>query len=140
MAESASPLYAGRGDDRGAGGMLSLATANAGGWAPWWPTRRATTAISLLTTSPSDTAVNVGAGESSNYSFITICSTLAWGLGYFGMPQVLLHFMAAEDENKLKISRRIGTVWVVISMAVAVTIGIVGYAMSKTGSIVTFAS
>jgi sodium/proline symporter len=83
---------------------------------------------------------NVATGESSNYGFITICSTLAWGLGYFGMPHILLHFMAAEDENKLKISRRIGTVWVVISMAVAVTIGIVGYAMSKTGSIVTFAS
>ena len=83
---------------------------------------------------------NVATGESSNYGFITICSTLAWGLGYFGMPHILLHFMAAEDENKLKISRRIGTGWVVISMAVAVTIGIVGYAMSKTGSIVTFAS
>jgi sodium/proline symporter len=83
---------------------------------------------------------NVATGESSKYGFITICSTLAWGLGYFGMPHILLHFMAAEDENKLKISRRIGTVWVVISMAVAVTIGIVGYAMSKTGAIVTFAS
>jgi len=83
---------------------------------------------------------NVATGEASNYGFITICSTLAWGLGYFGMPHILLHFMAAEDENKLKISRRIGTTWVVISMAVAVTIGIVGYAMSKVGAIDTFAS
>lgn len=83
---------------------------------------------------------NVATGEASNYGFITICSTLAWGLGYFGMPHILLHFMAAEDENKLKISRRIGTTWVVISMAVAVAIGIVGYAMSKVGAIDTFAS
>ncbi|MEA4946507.1 MAG: sodium/proline symporter [Oscillospiraceae bacterium] len=83
---------------------------------------------------------DVATGEASNYGFITICSTLAWGLGYFGMPHILLHFMAAEDENKLKISRRIGTTWVVISMAVAVTIGIVGYAMSKVGAIDTFAS
>ena len=83
---------------------------------------------------------NVATGEASNYGFITICSTLAWGLGYFGMPHILLHFMAAEDENKLKISRRIGTTWVVISMAVAVTIGIVGYAMSKVGVIDTFPS
>lgn len=83
---------------------------------------------------------NVATGEASKYGFITICSTLAWGLGYFGMPHILLHFMAVEDENKLKISRRIGTVWVVISMAVAVTIGIVGYAMSKVGTIATFSS
>jgi sodium/proline symporter len=83
---------------------------------------------------------NIATGEASKYGFITICSTLAWGLGYFGMPHILLHFMAAEDENKLKISRRIGTVWVVISMAVAVAIGIVGYAMSKVGAIATFES
>lgn len=83
---------------------------------------------------------NIATGETSKYGFITICSTLAWGLGYFGMPHILLHFMAVEDENKLKISRRIGTVWVVISMAVAVTIGIVGYAMSKVGAIATFES
>ena len=41
--------------------------------------------------------------------------------------------MATEDENKLKTSRRIATVWVVISMTVAVTIGIVGLAMSHAG-------
>ncbi len=83
---------------------------------------------------------NIGTGEASGYGFITICSTLAWGLGYFGMPHVLLHFMAAEDENKLKISRRIGTVWVVIAMGIAVFIGIMGYAMSRVGAIITFES
>jgi sodium/proline symporter len=62
---------------------------------------------------------------------------MAWGLGYFGMPHILLHFMAAEDENKLKISRRIGTVWVVISMFVAIFIGIVGLAVSATGAVDT---
>ncbi|MBQ8203284.1 MAG: sodium/proline symporter [Clostridia bacterium] len=65
-------------------------------------------------------------GEASNYSFLTICSMLAWGLGYFGMPQVLLRFMAIRKEEELKRSRRIATVWVVISLAVAVFIGIVG--------------
>ncbi len=65
-------------------------------------------------------------GEAGNYSFFTICSTLAWGLGYFGMPQVLLRFMAIRKEDELKRSRRIATVWVVISLAVAVFIGIVG--------------
>ncbi len=73
------------------------------------------------------------AGTSSSYSALTIVSTLAWGLGYFGMPHVLLRFMATEDEDKLKTSRRIATIWVVISMSVAVLIGIVGLSMSKAG-------
>ena len=72
---------------------------------------------------------------SSAYNGLTIASTLAWGLGYFGMPHILLRFMGIEDENKLKISRRIATVWVVISMAVAIFIGIIGYSMSKAGAI-----
>ena len=57
--------------------------------------------------------------QSGDYGFFKIVSTLAWGLGYFGMPHILLRFMAIEDENKLKISRRIATVWVFISLIVA---------------------
>lgn len=72
---------------------------------------------------------------STAYSGLTIASTLAWGLGYFGMPHILLRFMGIQDENKLKISRRIASVWVVISMAVAIFIGIIGYSMSKAGAI-----
>ena len=53
-------------------------------------------------------------------------SCLAWGLGYFGMPQVLLRFMGIRSEKELKLSRRVAIVWVVISMAAAVFIGIVG--------------
>ena len=64
--------------------------------------------------------------QASSYGALTICSTLAWGLGYFGMPQVLLRFMAIRKEDELKRSRRIATVWVVISLAVAVFIGIIG--------------
>ena len=62
---------------------------------------------------------NMADHTSSPYSLLTICSTLAWGLGYFGMPHILLRFMAIEDENKLTLSRRIASVWVVISMFVA---------------------
>lgn len=75
------------------------------------------------------------AGVASSYGFITILSTLAWGLGYFGMPHILLRFMAIEDENKLKLSRRIASIWVVISLGVAVFIGVIGYGMSKAGVI-----
>ena len=78
---------------------------------------------------------DVATGTATNYSFISIASTLAWGLGYFGMPHILLRFMAIEDENKLSLSRRVATIWVVISMAVAVFIGIIGYSMSANGAI-----
>ena len=70
---------------------------------------------------------------SQPYSLLTIVSTLAWGLGYFGMPHILLRFMAIEDEHKLKISRRVASVWVTIAMAVAVMIGVVGREMSSQG-------
>lgn len=71
--------------------------------------------------------------QSSPYSGLTIISTMAWGLGYFGMPHILLRFMGIEDENKLKLSRRIATIWVVIAMSVAIFIGILGYSMTKAG-------
>ena len=76
-----------------------------------------------------------GADGVGSYNLLDIASTLAWGLGYFGMPHILLRFMGIQDENKLKLSRRIATVWVVISMAVAIFIGIIGYSMSKVGAI-----
>ena len=74
-------------------------------------------------------------GSTTPYSTLTIASTMAWGLGYFGMPHILLRFMAIEDENKLTLSRRIASVWVVISMAIAVFIGIVGYSLSQASVI-----
>ncbi|MGN0532305.1 MAG: sodium/proline symporter [Eubacterium sp.] len=72
------------------------------------------------------------------FGFIPIISTLAWGLGYFGMPHILLRFMAIEDPEKVKLSRRVATVWVVISMAVAVMIGVVGLAMINNGTLPAF--
>ena len=73
-----------------------------------------------------DAAGNPMFGAKTDYGLLSICSMLAWGLGYFGMPQVLLRFMAIRDEKELKPSRRIAMVWVVISLAVAVFIGIMG--------------
>lgn len=74
-------------------------------------------------------------GQAGSFGALSIVSTLAWGLGYFGMPHILLRFMAIEDEEKLKVSRRIATVWVVLSMLVAIVIGIVGYSVSQAGLI-----
>ena len=80
---------------------------------------------------------NAADGTSSPYTFITIISTMAWGLGYFGMPHILLRFMAIEDDSKIGLSRRVASIWVVISMAAAVLIGIVGLGMSNAGAIET---
>lgn len=74
-------------------------------------------------------------GSAAPYGALTIASMLAWGLGYFGMPHVLLRFMAIEDAKKLDLSRRVATIWVVISMAVAIFIGVIGNAMTQVGSI-----
>lgn len=79
--------------------------------------------------------IHVVGGGSAPYSLLTICSLLAWGLGYFGMPHILLRFMAIEDENKLKLSRRVASTWVVISMGVAIVIGVVGNAMTAAGAL-----
>lgn len=81
---------------------------------------------------------NVVTNEASPYSLLTIVSTMAWGLGYFGMPHILLRFMAIKEEEKITLSRRIATVWVVISMTIAIVIGIVGYSMSQAGAIPMF--
>ncbi len=68
-------------------------------------------------------------GEAGSYGLLTIISTMAWGLGYFGMPQVLLRFMGIRTTKELTKSRRIAVVWVVISLAAAVLIGIIGRAL-----------
>lgn len=65
-------------------------------------------------------------GEAGRYGLLTIISTLSWGLGYFGMPQVLLKFMAIRKSSELAFSRRIAVVWVVISLTAAVAIGMIG--------------
>ena len=79
-------------------------------------------------------------GGMGNYNLFSTLSTLAWGLGYFGMPHILLRFMAIQDKQKLSLSRRIATIWVLISLTVAILIGIVGNAMTANGVIDTLES
>lgn len=71
-------------------------------------------------------------GEAGTYGVLSVVSCLAWGLGYFGMPQVLLRFMAIRSEKELKSSRRIATVWCLISLVIAVFIGVIGRALYPT--------
>ena len=78
---------------------------------------------------------DAASGTAGSFGFLPIVSTLAWGLGYFGMPHILLRFMAIREEKELTLSRRIASIWVVLSMAIAVFIGIIGYSVSVTGKI-----
>jgi len=59
---------------------------------------------------------------------IAIVSSLAWGLGYFGQPHILARFMAIKDPKQIGDARRIAMVWVVISLFMAVAVGIIGRA------------
>ncbi len=68
-------------------------------------------------------------GVPAEYGLLTIISTMSWGLGYFGMPQVLVRFLGIRSEEEVKTSRRIAIVWVVISMFCAVMIGMIGRAI-----------
>ena len=72
-------------------------------------------------------------GTAASYGFLPVVSTLAWGLGYFGMPHILLRFMAIRDEKEVKTSRRIASIWALVSMIIAIFIGIIGYSVSLAG-------
>ena len=71
-------------------------------------------------------------GVPAEYGLLTIISTMSWGLGYFGMPQVLVRFLGIRSEEEVKTSRRIAIVWVIISMFCAVMIGMIGRAIIPT--------
>ena len=71
-------------------------------------------------------------GSAESYPLLSVLSEIAWGLGYFGMPQVLLRFIAIRRTSELTQSRRIATVWVVISLTAAVFIGTMGRVLLPT--------
>lgn len=112
--------------------VLVFATVKAGGMDVVMENAKALPGFFSMTSS-----YNEVTKASSPYGVLTIIATLSWGLGYFGMPHILLRFMAIKDEKKLKLSRRVASVWVVIAMAFAVMIGIVGKTLSANGTITT---
>ena len=59
-------------------------------------------------------------------SWQDIVSGLAWGLGYFGMPHIIIRFMSLESQKSLKKSMKIGISWTVIILFFAALIGIIG--------------
>ena len=107
--------------------ILALSVANAGGLdAVLANARQYDGYLSLFKVSSPSTTVANTFGAGTGYSALSIASSLAWGLGYFGMPQVLLRFMGIRSEGELTRSRRCACIWLFISMGAAVFIGIVG--------------
>lgn len=64
----------------------------------------------------------------STYKGMAIVSALAWGLGYFGMPHIIVRFMGIDSNESVKTARRVGTVWMVISYVGTFLIGTLGTA------------
>lgn len=62
----------------------------------------------------------------SGVSKIGIISALAWGLGYFGQPHILVRFMAADSVQTIPNARRIGMTWMILCLAGAVAVGFFG--------------
>lgn len=75
---------------------------------------------------PSYLSVAYSGGE--KLGFVEIISQVAWALGYFGMPHILVRFMAIKNSKELKKSRVIAIVWVIISLSVACILGVIGKA------------
>ena len=109
--------------------VLAYGIGVAGGWGAVMENARSLSGY--LTMAASHDA----AAGTASYSLLDIVSTMAWGLGYFGMPHILLRFMAIDDEKKLVLSRRIASVWVVIAMTASIVIGVVGLGMTKAGAL-----
>lgn len=107
--------------------ILTLAIVNAGGIGAVIENAKSYDGfLSLFSTASPSTEVAGVFGIGSSFSFLSVLSALAWGLGYFGMPQVLLRFMGIRSAGELKRSRRVACVWLFIAMGAALAIGIVG--------------
>ena len=75
------------------------------------------------------------------HTFIGIVSLMAWGLGYFGQPHILVRFMAARSIKVIPNARRVGTLWMIFTLAGAIGVGFFGAAFfaqhSETAGLVT---
>jgi len=69
------------------------------------------------------------------YTFVEILSQLAWGLGYCGMPHVLVRFMAVKSEKEVKKSSVIAITWCFLSLVAACLMGVIGRAFLAPGVI-----
>ena len=70
----------------------------------------------------------LSSGKFNWASIADILSGLGWGLGYFGMPHILVRYMSIRSEKEMKKSQIIGIVWIAIILTMATVVGLVGHA------------
>ena len=74
-----------------------------------------------------DTYFNMlSSGKADWKSISDIISGMGWGLGYFGMPHILIRYFSVRDEKEMKKSRIIGSIWIFIILAAASVVGLLG--------------
>lgn len=86
---------------------------------------------------------NVGSGFTDMFSStgggplaaIAVISSLAWGLGYFGMPHILVRYMAIEKVAEVKVARRVALVWIAFALGFACFMGLMGRGLVEAGTI-----
>jgi len=71
----------------------------------------------------------------SGTTFIGIISLMAWGLGYFGQPHILVRFMSIKNINEMGTAKNIGMSWMVISVLGSLTTGFFGLAYISANGI-----
>lgn len=72
----------------------------------------------------------------NNFTVLGVISSLAWGLGYFGQPHIIVRFMAIRSLPEVKTARHIGMSWMLITVIGAILTGLVGFAYVKETSVV----
>ena len=101
----------------------AIVVCNAGGFA--------STVDQLNQINPYLQSLFTNASTAKAAGFIGLVSCMAWGLGYFGMPHILVRFMSIDNPAEVKGSRRIAMTWVAISLGAAAVIGLVFHLFLK---------
>lgn len=74
-------------------------------------------------------------GSTESISLIAIISLMAWGLGYFGQPHIIVRFMALKSVKDMPTARRIGMSWMIIALVGALTTGLFGMAYANANQL-----
>ena len=90
-------------------------------------------AVSIMDLGGSSVVKELGAGywnpfvdDNGNVAWKDIVSGMGWGLGYFGMPHIIIRFMSLRSDKDLKKSAKIGITWTVLILIFSVAAGVIG--------------
>src|SRR5262245_46425229 len=90
--------------------------------------------VPLLAWQTSGTSVSVNWSDALRPGAIALASALAWGLGYFGQPHIVVRFMALRADESVTTARITGMTWMVLCCVGAVSVGVAGHAWVTAGA------